>query len=241
MPGEFGRRQLAKPVQQQSEPVNGRPVWTLWAIVAAFLVLGFAFLRMTDVSLSRYWANGVGYPSQEKGLAQAEASGDRLLAVHRACRAASGSVKLPRALADTLDRLAGVRQGELEVLRSSAYLDCLMTDRRDRFCASRDDVGHLVEAVHTHLQLMGKVQEEWTISRSPYDPGLEPRPSSGTMPSAGLDPKLVDDLRALAASGYIRTEDFATGWFGSGVPRPVAVALEKVNVDHDACGRHQAP
>jgi hypothetical protein len=83
---------------------------------------------------------------------------------------------------------------------------------------------------------MEKVQEEWTMLRSPYDAGLEPRPSRGAMRSAALAPKVVQDLRTLAQKGYIGVDDFATGWFGSGVLPQVALALADVNGEHDACG-----
>jgi putative Mg2+ transporter-C (MgtC) family protein len=64
--------------------------------------------------------------------------------------------------------------------------------------SSRDDVDHLAKAIRTHVLLMEKVQEEWTVSRSPFDAGLEPVPSPSAVPSAALDAKVAGDLRLLA-------------------------------------------
>jgi hypothetical protein len=235
---EFGRRGPPPATRSYSRPswMYGRTGWAIGVIFAAILgIAGALFLKAAGWSIARHWEQGVGYPSLDTSMAQVHSSNSRIEAVHNGCKARSGSVQLPRALADELDMMEGVRQGELAVTRSAAYLDCVMTDQPSRFCSSRADVDHLVQAVRTHLELMGKVQEEWTMSQSPYRSGLTPLPQRRSFPSAQLDPRVATALRGLASQGYIRAEDFATGWFGSGVPRPVAAALAEVAVDKDAC------
>jgi hypothetical protein len=130
--------------------------------------------------------------------------------------------------------------GESELIRAAAYVACLAAEQPKRFC-QKPQRQHLAEAVRQYLKLYSQMREEWQLQTGSPRGALTrmaSRPDQDAMinlPSARIDPQLVENLRALAKNGFIVASDFG-GFAGFGTPREVTAALEGVETVNGACG-----
>lgn len=224
----FGRRRPQQPAPAPAKAAgpNGPRLWkTLWivlAVVGAVVLLravNVAAMRGYGKALDQHWRENVGYPGLEDAHKRT-ANGDAALeTAHNDCKSRSDFVKLSPDQTRALEGFDGLYSGESALAKAAFYLACLTEHEPQRFCKAAHRT-HLAAVLNDYFKLMAKVREERTLTMSaPFareksamiNPGGGQR-APGTAPSAGTDPRVVEELRTLLTNGYMSRRDLAGSW-----------------------------
>lgn len=249
--GGFGRRGM-QPTQGAPQPSPASaghgmsPLVKQIGGIALGVALAFAFgganmyfMKQMGKSLDRNFVESARVGNPAAAIEQVGGGDELLQRVHRICTRRAAEARLTAAQTRAVDLSLHLEAGESELVRAAAYVACLAAEQPKRFC-QKPQRQHLAEAVRQYLKLYGQMREEWQLQTgSPVAPAAAAfRPGQFAVtdiPSAQVDPQLVENLRALAANGFIAAGDFG-GFAGFGTPREVTEALKGVEAGNGACG-----
>jgi hypothetical protein len=177
-----------------------------------------------------------GYPTLGRALTRIKSPTPELVAVDRSCQAlarASGNERAAR-LDKTLPH--GVAAGEVKLLSSAGFIQCLTQSAPQRLCNGADRE-HLSAAVADYVLLRRKVGEK--VVRGPHQPGggqvgSLPAVTDSRLPHEGLDPAVAQSLRSAVQGGYVPAGLFG-GFMGWGMPPELKSALHGVRGRAQRC------
>jgi hypothetical protein len=187
-----------------------------------------------------------GLAPRPETLAAAQGIGPSLADIHARCERRGKRASIDSRFDSALE---GPLASEQSLIRSAAYLDCVMEAQPSRFCDQSHRVD-LVAKLRDHLDRMRRVRMEWQLYTLPASlgPGQSPHPiqemSSSMLaehdpetraeyPSTLLDRRITEGLQELAVNGYISRADF--GWFGLLLPAKLKPSFEELGPIIDRC------
>lgn len=249
----FGRRRPAKPAPAPGPsakaawpkgPPFGKTLWIVLAIVGGALLLravNIAAMRGYGRALDQHWRENVGYPGLEDAHKRTSTGDPALEAAHNDCKSRTDFVKLGPNETRALEGFDGLYSGESALAKAAFYVACLTEHEPKRFCKAAHRT-HLAAALNDYFKLMAKVREERTLTMSaPFaleksaliNPGGG-QSAPGTPPSARVDPRVVEGLRALLTNGYVSRRDLGGSW--GGLPGNLDAELRGAEPRQKGCG-----
>ncbi|HEV7879929.1 hypothetical protein [Bradyrhizobium sp.] len=210
-------------------------------VALAFALAGanMYFMKQMGKSLDRNFVENAAAGNPAATIEQVGGDDDLLQSVHRICTRRAAQAKLTEAQTRAVDLSFHLEAGESELIRAAAYVACFAAEQPKRFC-QKPQRQHLAEAVRQYLKLYNQMREEWQLQTgsrvAPTAAAIRPGQFAVTdIPSARVDPQLVENLRALATNGFIAASDFG-GFAAFGTPREVTDALKGVEARNGTCG-----
>lgn len=180
-------------------------------------------------------------------FASTESASPSLASLHASCRRTASNATIDSRFYSDSD--VSPMAGETGLLRSAAFIACMMETKPTRYCR-KEHRADLVSEVREHLDLMRRVKEDWRFQTMPVDftPGKFTNPvlqawkltltpldsrERADYPSGTVDERIVEGLRRLAEQGLIHAADF--GWFGLALPKELGPAFRDLQPKADLC------
>ena len=207
------------------------------ALVVALAGANMYVKQQVGKSLDRNFVESATAGNPAAAIEQVGGGDEVLQSVHRTCSRRAAQASLTEGQTRATGMAMSLEAGESELVRAAAYVACLAAEQPKRFC-QKAQRQHLAEAVRQYLKLYGQTREEWQLRTG--SPGGALAGAAGQagmtgLPSAQVDPQLVENLRALARKGLIAAGDFG-GFAGFGTPRELTAAFKGVEASKGACG-----
>jgi hypothetical protein len=244
--GGFGRRgrRPARGVPQPIPVSSGggmSPLVKQIGGLALGVALAFAlgggstyFMKQAGKSLDRNFVERATPGNPATVIEQVDGGDETLQSLHRICTRRAAQARLTEAQTRATDESMQLHAGENELVRAAAYVACLAAEQPKRFC-QKPPRQHLAEAVRQYLKLVAQMREAWQFEVAYPRVPIAGQAAAPDLPSARFDPQLAENLRTLAANGYIAAGDFG-GFAGFGTPHEVTEALKDVVAKNGACG-----
>lgn len=207
--------------------------WALIAVVGVAVILIAGIVTVRAFGGNKAAPNEGTYPLVESSLRHAGVPSPALKEAHETCvnRSIGGRRKF--------EGYPPATEGETLLLQHVHYLNCITSERAERFCNAKDR-DHLRHAVGSYFTLMDRVRATWergpktirmTISYGTNPPSMPKRPS---YPSDQTDSSVVVSLQRLIERGYITQSDLG-GLGGWNMPGDLGEALRGVTAHEKSC------